>query len=412
MTATGAGGGPRIALIAGEPSGDALGARLMAALRAETGGRVRFTGVGGARMTGEGLASLVPMRELSVMGLVEVLPHLPRLHRHLTDVVAALRAHPPDVVVSIDSPGFTLRVQRRLADLPTVRVHYVAPHVWAWKAGRARRLARELDLLLTLLPFEPPLFARHGLDARFVGHPAVERAVDAPEAGTFRAQNGIPPRAPLLCVLPGSRRAEVDRLLPIFETTLARLAVAFLGLHAVVPTVPGVAERVRTASQRWPVPVTVVTDDAAKAGAFAAADAALAASGTVATELAVAGAPTVIAYRLHPVSEVLARTLVKIPYASVPNLVLERAAQPELLLESCTPDTLTPAVAELLQDGDARRQALADGAETARILTGPETTPSRAAAREILAAAGRDASPGPVAKSAERPSALTVDPSG
>jgi lipid-A-disaccharide synthase len=380
--------GPHVALLAGEPSGDALGARLMAALRAQTGDRVRFTGVGGARMIEAGLTSRVPMHELSVMGLIEVVPHLPRLRRHLAATVGALRADPPDAVVSIDSPGFTLRVQRALADLGAARIHYVAPQVWAWKAGRARRLARDLDLLLTLLPFEPPLFARHGLRSRFVGHPAIERAADAPAPEMFRARNGIPARAPLLCALPGSRRGEVDRLLPIFEATLARLATTFLGLHAVVPTVPGVERRVRAAVAQWPVPATVVTEPEAKAGAFAAADAALAASGTVATELAVAGTPTVIAYRMHPVSEVLARRLVKLDYASVPNLVLGREVQPEHLLERCTPDRLTPAVAALLGDGDARRRALADGRAVAAALMGEGGSPSRAAAREILACLG------------------------
>jgi len=376
--------GPHIAVLAGEPSGDALGARVMAALRSETGDGVRMTGVGGARMTEAGLASYVPMHELTVMGLAEVLPHLPRLRRHLATTVAALRADPPDAILSIDSPGFTLRVQRALADRGTVRIHYVAPQVWAWKAGRAKGLARDLDLLLTLLPFEPPLFRRHGLDARFVGHPAVERAAEARDGGTFRTRNAIPPRAPMLCVLPGSRRGEVERLLPVFETTLARLATDFLGLHAVVPTVPAVAERVRTAVHRWPVPATVVTADDAKAGAFAAADAALAASGTVATELAVAGTPTVIAYRMHPVSEVLARRLVKLDYVSVPNLILGREAQPEHLLERCTPDVLAPAVAAVLGDGDARRRALADGRAIAEALTGQAGAPSRQAAREIL----------------------------
>ena len=391
-------GGPHIALIAGEPSGDELGARLMAALRAETGGGVRISGVGGSRMRAEGLTSHVPMHDLSVMGLAEVVPHLPRLRRHLATTVAAVRADPPDAVVTIDSPGFTLRVQRALADLDAARIHYVAPQVWAWKAGRVKRLGRDLDLLLTLLPFEPPLFARHGLDARFVGHPAVERAATAPDGGRFRARHTIPERAPLVCVLPGSRRGEVDRLLPIFEATLAGLATAFLGLHAVVPTVPAVEARVRAAVANWPVPTAIVTDAEEKTAAFGAADVALAASGTVATELAVAGTPAVIAYRMHPVSEVLARRMVKLDWVSVPNIVLGRDVQPEKLLECCTPDVLTPALAALLQDGDARRRALADGKAVADALMGEDGPPSRAAARAILRRIGavpaeRDAAP-------------------
>ena len=373
-----------IAVIAGEPSGDALGGRLLAALHAETGGAVRFSGVGGPQMTAQGLTSLFPMAELSVMGLAEVLPHLRRLRRRLNATVAALHADPPDALVTIDSPGFTLRVQRRIAALETARIHYVAPQVWAWKAGRARRIARDLDLLLTLLPFEPPLFARHGLSARFVGHPAVERHRDAPEPADFRAAHGIPAHAPLLCVLPGSRRGEVARLMPIFETAVARLAAALPGLHAVVPTVPGVQAQVCAALDSWPVPVRVLTDGQAKAGAFACADAALAASGTVATELAVGGTPTVIGYRMHPVSECVARQVVKLPYVSIPNLVLGREVQPECLLSACTPDNLVAALIRFMYDSHARTRARADGAEAARALGAAGTPPSRAAARAIL----------------------------
>jgi len=381
---------PDIAVIAGEPSGDALGGRLLAALRAETGDTLRIRGVGGPEMEAQGLSSLFPMAELSVMGLAEVLPHLRRLRRRLHDVTAALRADPPDAVVTIDSPGFTLRLHRRLADLETARIHYVAPQVWAWKPGRAKRLARDLDLLLALLPFEPPLFTRHGLPTRFVGHPAVERLHDAPDPGAFRDAHDIPRRAPLLCVLPGSRRSEVDRLLPVFEATAARLATAFPGLHAVVPTVPAVEARLRAGVAVWPVPARVVTGSGERLAAFAAADAALAASGTVATELAVAGTPTVIGYRMNPLSEFAARRLVKLPYVSIPNLVLGREVQPEYLLENCTPDRLAEQVTAFMADGTARSRAMSDGAAAARVLRAGEAPPSRAAAATILEALGGD----------------------
>jgi lipid-A-disaccharide synthase len=378
--------GPLLFLVAGEPSGDALGARLMAALRAETGGRVRFAGVGGEQMQGQGLDSLFPMVELSVMGLVEVLPHLRRLRRRLRETVAAATALRPDAVVTIDSPGFTLRVQRRLAGLAVPRIHYVAPQVWAWKPWRARTLGRDIDHLLALLPFEPPLFEAHGLATTFVGHPAVERAAEAPDPAAFRAAHGIARDAPLLCLLPGSRRGEVDRLLPVFAASVTALARRFGGLAIVLPTVAGVASRVDAAVATWAVPVRVVTGERDKLGAFAAADAALAASGTVAAELAVAGTPTVIAYRMNPVTGWLARRLVRVPYVSLPNLVLNRPAQPEYLLEHCTPDNLVPAVSALLSDPDARARAKADGDAAAAALGAGGAWPSRRAAQAILEA--------------------------
>lgn len=378
-------GGPLIFLVAGEPSGDQLGARLMAALKAETGGAVRFAGVGGPRMQAEGLKSLFPMDDLAVMGLVEVLPHLRRILRRIAETVAAARRLRPDALVTIDAPGFSLRVSKRLKGAGFPLIHYVAPSVWAWKPWRARRIAGFLDHLLALLPFEPPYFEAHGLATTVVGHPAIEAAAEPADGVAFRRRQGIAANAPLLAVLPGSRMAEVSRLAPVFAATLARLAPDLPGLCAVVPTVPNVAARVRAATATWPVETRVLEQPAEKYAAFAAADAALAASGTVAVELAVAHCPTVVAYKVSPVTAAIVRRMLKVRYASLANLVLDRPVQPELLQENCTPEMLAAAVHPLLNEGKARERQLADLDAVVAALSGAgEGPPSRQAARCVL----------------------------
>jgi len=376
---------PLIFLVAGEPSGDQLGAGLMAALREETGGQVRFAGVGGERMTAAGLDSLFPIDELAVMGLVEVLPRLAAVIRRIRQTVAAARQARPAVLVTIDSPNFTLEVSRRLAGAGIRLVHYVAPSVWAWKPWRARRVAKYLDHLMVLLPFEPPYFERHGLATTFVGHPALEQRAGPADGAGFRGRHGIAGDAPALCILPGSRQGEVRRLLPIFAETVTRLRERIDGLAAVVPTVPTVAETVAVAVRDWPVPVTVVRDAGEKPAAFAACDAALAASGTVAVELAVAGVPTVLAYRVNWLTGAIVRQLVTVRFVSLVNLVLDRAAQPEFLQGRCRADLLADAVMALLRDPAARARQLEAYGEAVRALRAGDEAPSRLAARTVLA---------------------------
>ncbi len=377
--------GPLIFLVAGEPSGDQLGARLMAALKAETGGAVRFAGVGGPRMRAEGLQSLFPIDDLAVMGLVEVLPHLRRILRRISETVAAARRLRPDALVTIDAPGFSLRVAKRLEGAGFPLIHYVAPSVWAWKPWRARKIAGFLDHLLALLPFEPPYFEAHGLATTVVGHPAIEAAAEPADGPAFRRRHGIAGNAPLLAVLPGSRAGEVSRLAPVFAATLARLAPDFPGLCAVVPTVPNVAARVRAATAAWPVETYVLEQPSEKYAAFAAADAALAASGTVTVELAVARCPTVVAYKVSPVTAAIVRRMLKVRYASIANLVLDRPVQPELLQENCTPEKLGAALHPLLAEGKARQRQLADLDAVVAALSGTgKGPPSRQAARCVL----------------------------
>lgn len=378
-------GGPLIFVIAGEPSGDLLGASLMAALKRLTGGQVRFAGIGGPRMADEGLDSLFPMAELTVMGLVEVLPRLPNLFRRVNQTVAAARAARPDAVVTIDSPGFTFRVAKRLKGAGFPLIHYVAPTVWAWKPGRARKIAQFLDHLLVLLPFEPPYFEREGLAATFVGHPVVERGADRGDGAGFRARHGIPPEAPLLCVLPGSRRSETDRLLPVFAETVARLASGRPGLRCVVPTVETVAATVRAACAGWPVPAIVIEGEDEKFDAFAAADAALAASGTVALELACARTPTVVAYKVNALTAWLVRRLIRVRFVTLINLILDRAVVAEHLQDECRPDILSKSVARLLDDRDAARAQIEQADEALSHLGRGGPSPGERAAKAVLA---------------------------
>lgn len=392
--ASGAGApdGPLLFLIAGEPSGDLLGARLMAALKRRTGGRVRFAGIGGDLMAAEGLRSLFPMAELALMGIVEVLPHLPRLLRRIGETVAAIRRMRPDAVLTIDAPAFNFRVAARLRGSGIPVAHYVAPSVWAWRPGRARKVARFLDHMLALLPFEPPHFEAHGLACTYVGHPILETLDGDADGAAFRRRHGVPPDGPLLCVLPGSRHGEVSRLLPAFGETLGRLAHRLPELRAVVPTVPAVADRVQAAAAKWPLPAVVITDRDEKPDAFAAADAALAASGTVVLELAAAGVPTVAAYRANAVTAALLRRMLTVRYVTLVNLVLDRPVVPEFLQERCRAEILTPAVEHLLVSPPAREAQRQGFREALDKLAVPER-PSERAADVVLELATRRSKP-------------------
>ncbi len=378
---------PLIYLIAGEPSGDALGGRLMAALKERSGGAVRFAGIGGERMAEQGLDSLVPLHELAVMGVAEVLPRARLILRRVKETVAEIRRLRPRAVVTIDSSGFTWRVAQRLRaagerDLPLI--HYVAPMVWAWRGGRARRMARWYDHLMVLLPFEPPYFAKVGLACTYVGHPVVESGADRGDGPGFRRRHGIAPEAPLLAVLPGSRRGEVGRLLAPFAGAVALLAARYPGLRVVVPTTETVADRVAEAIRGWAAPALLVRGEGEKYDAFAASDAALAASGTVALELAMAGVPAVVAYRLNPLTHSLVRRMVKVGHVHLLNLILGRDVVPELIQQDCTPERLAGAVDALIADKARSRAQIADCREALKRLGLGELSPSRRAADVVL----------------------------
>jgi lipid-A-disaccharide synthase len=375
----------RIMLVAGEPSGDALGAKLMAALKLRSMGLVEFVGVGGALMEAQGLKSLFPIDELSVMGLLEVLPRAPQLLARLRETAQAVDRLRPAAVVTIDSPGFNFRLAKRIRGLGIPLIHYVAPQVWAWRPKRAKKVAKLFDHLLALLPFEPSWFEGEGLPTTFVGHPAIEVGVIKPDGKTFRRQLGIGPDALMLLLLPGSRADEVRRHLPVFAETVRLLRLRFPDLAIVLPAVPAVAENIASVAASWPdKPLVVQISD--RAAAFAAANAALAASGTVTLELALAGVATVIAYRMHPITSWLARRLVTIPYAGLANILMEREVMPELLLEQCRPERLAEALGKALTDHDARDRHLREAALIAEKLGAGGEPPSLKAADAVLRA--------------------------
>lgn len=388
--------GPLVVLIAGEPSGDALGARLMAALKMRTGGKIRFAGVGGDKMEAEGLVSRFPMSDIAVMGLFEVLPRLPAILARIAETADWAGRLCPDAVVTIDSPDFNFRVAARLKKHLKGKgfplIHYVAPTVWAWRPKRARAVARLYARLMTLLPFEPPYFEREGLASAFVGHSVLESGAGEGNGSAFRDRHALSPRAPLLVVLPGSRRSEIRALLPVFGEALALMAARIPDLRVVVPTIPAIAAEIRAATSAWPGKPLVIETEGEKHDAFAAAQAALAASGTVSLELALAGTPHVVAYRVNPITAWLARRLIRVRFVNLINLVLDRAVVPELLQDDCTGATLADAMLALFTDPRAGETQRAAFAEAMRALSPGEGTPSTHAADVVLDTLARYAS--------------------
>ncbi len=375
---------PLVFLIAGEPSGDAIGARLMVALRNHHGADIRFAGLGGDAMISEGLNSLFPISDISIMGLLEILPRLSLVLRRIRETVALIRELKPDIVVTIDSPGFCFRVWRRLGAAAPPLMHYVAPTVWAWRPERAQKFADAVQHLLALLPFEPPYFEKVGLPCTFVGHPVLESGADQGDGAAFRARHGIAADARVMGVLPGSRRGEVSRLMDPFGATVRQLTEIHPGLRIVVPTVPSVADLVQSKVADWPGEVIIAPEMDQKYDAMAACDVALAASGTVALELGMAGVPMVIGYRLNALTGLVVRRLVKAKYVCLINLLLDREAVPELLLAECREERITPAIDRLLRDPQARANQIAASARAIARLDAGGAVPSDRAAQAVL----------------------------
>ena len=376
----------RLGIIAGEPSGDQLGYKLMRAMRATR--EVEFLGVGGEAMTAEGLSSFFPMSDIAVMGVAAVLARLPLLLRRICETADKLIAARPDALVIIDSPDFTHRVAKRvrkaLPGLPVI--DYVSPTVWAWRPGRARKMAAYVDCVLALLPFEPEAHKRlGGPRCVYVGHPLIERLAELrPNADEAKLREAEPAR---LVVLPGSRRTEIRRLMQDFGGAVAEIA-AQRPLDVVLPTLPHVREEVEHFARDWLVKPRIVVGEAEKFAAFRTARAALAASGTVTLELALAGVPMVGAYRVSRLEEQL-KYLVKVSSILLPNLILEERAIPELIQQDCTPEKLATALAPLLADGPERAAQLAalSRLDARMALEGGEA-PSARAARAVWEATG------------------------
>ena len=372
-----------IFLIAGEHSGDGLGSRLMAALKSETDGNIRFAGVGGPLMEAEGLKSLFPMQDLAVMGIAEILPHLPRLLRRIKETANAIHATKPNAIITIDSPTFANRVVRRLKDRSAIRIHYVAPSVWAWRPWRVHKYKRNFDHILALFPFEPPYFESVGLPCHYVGHPVIEYGADEGNGVAFRKRYNIAPEETLICVLPGSRRGEVSRLGPVFTETLQKLSNRGQCFKVFVPAVDTVRDLLPDIIRDWPGNPTIIENQNEKYDIMAAADTALAASGTISLELAIARVPYVIAYKVAWVTGQIVRRLLHVQYANLINIILDAPAVPERIQQLCDPDVLCTDLANILEDGGHTQ--LNDVAVALEQLGVGDTKPSIRAAQKVLA---------------------------
>ncbi|CAN7348842.1 lipid-A-disaccharide synthase [Phenylobacterium sp. LjRoot219] len=346
-----------VMLVAAEASGDERGAGLARALKRRLGEGVRFVGVGGAQMAAEGVESPFDIAELSVLGLLEGLMAYPKVVRRVKQTVALAAREKPDVAVLIDSWGFTLRVAQQLRRLDPALplIKYVGPQVWATRPGRAKTLAQSVDHLLSIHAFDAPYFEAEGLPVTFVGNSALSLDFSDARPERLRAEIGAAPDEPILLVLPGSRPAEIKLVLPVFADAVARLKAERPGLHVVIPAAPTVADMVKAQVAGWSLRAHVVEGEAAKLDAMKAATVALACSGTVTTQLAIAGVPMVVAYRIGPVTYALLKHLVRTRFVTLFNIAADAAVAPELIQDDCNGPDLAAELARRLDDDTLRR---------------------------------------------------------
>jgi lipid-A-disaccharide synthase len=373
-------------LIATEESGDRLGAALMKILRQRLGGAVRFEGVGGRAMAREGLDSLFPIEELSIIGLAAVVKQLPKILRLIRQTADAATDAAPDVLVIIDSPDFTHRVAKRVRarDGRIPIVDYVSPSVWAWRPGRARAMRTYVDHVLALLPFEPEAYRKlQGPPCSYVGHPLTEQLTSLRPNPDEAKRREAPP--PVLLVLPGSRRSEIRHHMADFGATLARLAEQGAAFEPVLPTMPHLQGAVAEGVKTWPVQPRIVIGEPEKRAAFRIAHAALAKSGTVTLELALAGVPMVTAYRTGAMEAWILRRAIKVNSVILANLVVGANVVPEFLQEDCTPEKLAAALRDLLGDSELRRKQVEAFAKIDGIMSTGSAPPSVRAADIVLA---------------------------
>ncbi len=402
------GSGPlRIALIAGETSGDQLGGEFIQALRRQYPDS-EFAGVGGRRMQAAGMELWSDYAPLAVMGLFEVLRHLPRLLRFRRRLVERLKSWQPDILIGIDAPDFNLGVEKRLKRAGVATVHYVSPSVWAWREKRAQTIGESADRVLCLFPMEPPVYTRHGVDARFVGHPMADRFAGRPDRVAARSQLGLPDRDTILALLPGSRLGEIRRLMPTFADVAARLLPQRPDLQVVIPAANHAA-RLAIEEILAQHPADPIIGDAVRQGrlrvvdgqadrVLGAADAVLLASGTAALEAALARCPMVVAYRVAPLTYTLVRMLglVRIQRYSLPNVLHGDALVPEFIQHACRADVIVPALIELLDSIPARDRQLDGFARIHRSLR-VSGGAAAAAAAAVLDLRGLHARPATVA---------------
>ncbi|MDE0800889.1 MAG: lipid-A-disaccharide synthase [Rhodospirillaceae bacterium] len=376
---------PLIYLVALEPSGDLLGAKLMNALRIKLGSDARFSGVGGNQMERSGLKSLFDPSDLAILGIFEVLPKASLVIRRVKEVVQDIESKSPSILITIDSWGFTGRVHKTLTKRlnPIPRVRYVAPQVWAWRPGRAKQLSQWIDHLLTLFPFEPPLFETHGLATTYVGHPIIEDNALYTDVSQFRSEFDMEDNAPVLMVLPGSRKSEVRCLTPVFADALGILVSKVPDLHVVIPTIGSVEIEVREWAKSLPFSAHVLTGGIDKANAYATANAAIAASGTVTLELARAGIPHLIAYKVNRLSGLVFRFMAKTKFVNLINILLKYEVVPECLQAECNGRVIAEEVERLLKDEGYRDMQMRCFKDALALLQNGDRKPSEMAADVI-----------------------------
>ncbi|MBR3676297.1 MAG: lipid-A-disaccharide synthase [Alphaproteobacteria bacterium] len=373
-------------LIAGEPSGDSLGARLMEAIRRQDKDAV-FVGIGGEGMQNQGLHSLFNISELAVMGIAEVIPSIPRILNRINQTVEEIKRQQPDVLITIDSWSFCARIHKkvRALNLNVPQVHYVAPQVWAWKKKRARTMYKYIDLLLTLFPHEPKYFTPYNLDTIFVGHPVIESTMKkTPESENFRQRYQIPQNNKIMLILPGSRHNEIKHLLPDFLETVKKMRAKHFDFSYVLPTVSTVAEHVKQIVAASGLPIIVIETEAERRAAFQNADIAVAASGTVALELAILDIPHVIAYKVPKLTEWIARRCLHIQFVNLTNILLGYEVVPELLQTACNPDNILQYLEQFLDKNILYRRQMENFAKLRQLLGLGEQTPSDNAAAAII----------------------------
>jgi lipid-A-disaccharide synthase len=376
----------KIFLIATEESGDRLGSSLMKVLRQRLGGAVQFEGVGGQSMAREGLASLFPIEELSIMGLAAVVKQLPMLLRRIRKTADTVMQASPDILVIIDSPDFTHRVARRVRgrDPSIPIVDYVSPSVWAWRSGRARAMLRYVDHVLALLPFEPEAYRRlGGPPCSYVGHPLIEQIGSLRPNVDEQKRRGAQP--PVLLVLPGSRRSEINHHMAVFGETLGLLHAQDVAFELILPTMPHLQDAVGEGVKSWPVQPRIVVGEKEKRAAFRSAHAAFAKSGTATLELALAGVPMVAAYRAGTVEAWIMRRAIRTSSVILANLVIGENVVPEFIQEDCAPEKLLPALRDILADSPLRRRQVEAFARLDAIMSTGNQPPSVRAADIVLA---------------------------
>lgn len=380
----------KVYLVTGEPSGDLLGARLMRAMKADTA--VDFFGVGGESMQAEGLESLFNISDLAVMGIFEVLPHLPKILGRIRQTLDDIERIKPDIIVTVDSWSFSKQIHlgliKRKVKIP--HIHYVAPQVWAWKAKRADQIKKWVDHLMMLLPFEENFFAKKGVPFTYVGHPVTEGGADKGSASRFITMHNLSQKDFIFTILPGSRKNEIKYLLPVFEQVVMEMAKKHKNLRVVLPTVETVREKIEPVVAKWKVPVMIVTGEMARYDAFAASNLALAASGTVSLELAMAQVPHVIVYKMNWLTGKLAAPILKrkIKFVNLINILADEQIIPECLQDDCNFDKIMLELEKVMADGGKEQKQKAQIVMRS-LGAGDVLTPSQKAAQVVKEIIGK-----------------------